>query len=357
MFQDIPEAHMWLLLEYMYRGTINVEHRQLSEILKTASSLQIRGFTSQEPPGLDKSDTPRPLIVDEEFPPAKEANLQNMETDLTDSISRIRRNGGRKTESKKSSMPKKLKLIKENTRTSPDILKHTETESVSEDDQEIERIQPVDFSTNKIDLAKYSILGSYLKSGQVRPYSEEERKVEGLPNQEIGEDKLSGGLVKNLLARHEPRPTSRHSRGDSKGDQDISGEDNLIIDKDIPQINLPESMGIDIAERLRSHFLANIPAGSYNWLDGLNNIPPVSSTSLIMENVNLEKHPAGGIRTGEIGPNGKPAVKCGECGKTLADPSSLYRHRKIHSGDKPHKCPYCPRLSNFCKILTKLLIL
>ena len=39
----------------------------------------------------------------------------------------------------------------------------------------------------------------------------------------------------------------------------------------------------------------------------------------------------------------KPSVTCEICGKKLADPSSLYRHRKIHSGDKPHKCPYCTR--------------
>ena len=44
-----------------------------------------------------------------------------------------------------------------------------------------------------------------------------------------------------------------------------------------------------------------------------------------------------------MGSNGKAAVKCEECGKVLADPSSLYRHRKIHTGEKPHKCPYCPR--------------
>ena len=36
-------------------------------------------------------------------------------------------------------------------------------------------------------------------------------------------------------------------------------------------------------------------------------------------------------------------VKCEECGKVLADPSSLYRHRKIHTGERPHKCPICSR--------------
>ena len=45
----------------------------------------------------------------------------------------------------------------------------------------------------------------------------------------------------------------------------------------------------------------------------------------------------------QIGPTGKPMVKCEICAKELADPSSLYRHRKIHNGEKPHKCPYCDR--------------
>ena len=48
-------------------------------------------------------------------------------------------------------------------------------------------------------------------------------------------------------------------------------------------------------------------------------------------------------RVGEIGDNGKPSVKCEECDKVLADPSSLYRHRKIHTGEKPHVCPFCPK--------------
>ena len=44
-----------------------------------------------------------------------------------------------------------------------------------------------------------------------------------------------------------------------------------------------------------------------------------------------------------IGDNGRPFVKCDICGKCLADPSSLYRHRKIHNGEKPHTCRFCGR--------------
>ena len=44
-----------------------------------------------------------------------------------------------------------------------------------------------------------------------------------------------------------------------------------------------------------------------------------------------------------IDENGRPCVSCEECGKVLADPSSLYRHRKIHSGEKPHSCKFCGR--------------
>ena len=90
--------------------------------------------------------------------------------------------------------------------------------------------------------------------------------------------------------------------------------------------------GLDLAERLRTQFLSRVSLAS----------PPPQGRDKTGK-VRSEKQPLGGIKTGEIGPNGKPSVKCEECGKLLADPSSLYRHRKIHTGDKPHKCPHCPR--------------
>ena len=47
LLQEVPDAHICLLLEYMYCGTISVEHQLLSEIMKTAATLQIRGFTPE----------------------------------------------------------------------------------------------------------------------------------------------------------------------------------------------------------------------------------------------------------------------------------------------------------------------
>ena len=43
----------------------------------------------------------------------------------------------------------------------------------------------------------------------------------------------------------------------------------------------------------------------------------------------------------QIGPMGKLMVKCEICGKELANRVKLYRHRKMHNGERPHSCPYC----------------
>ena len=45
----------------------------------------------------------------------------------------------------------------------------------------------------------------------------------------------------------------------------------------------------------------------------------------------------------QIGPTGKPMVQCCVCSFSFADSSSLYRHRKIHIDERPHKCPHCER--------------
>ena len=60
--KDVPERHMELLLEYMYAGRIAVKHTELAEVLKTASSLKIRGLTTPVEPEGDR-EVP-PLILE-----------------------------------------------------------------------------------------------------------------------------------------------------------------------------------------------------------------------------------------------------------------------------------------------------
>jgi len=435
--KDVSDEHMRLLLEYMYRGSISVRQPDLTEILRTASSLKIRGLTTAEAPSAvptDSHDDDAPLIVDEHI--NTDSFQQDAETSSNHSAasakSGLSRRGGHEGNGRKSSVPKKLRLSddresemssprtsswpsmpsgqEEHHRVSPLLggpisgssenqspihnLTDTEADLVEDSDQ------PVDFSTtgggSKINVApQFSILGSYLTKAGGRATSPEditERSYE-LRRAELAEDLRRAGYgsspflssleqLSSLTGGGLVRPASRDSRGDSREERNSSGEDNEIKEfkgTPPPLGSLSDTLGIDIAGRLRSHFLANLPSQSYAWLNGMAgaNAPngglgslsmgPLSSLNSLnglggggrmpaarSEGNNRrgstgstgekpDRHPLGGIRTGEIGSNGKPSVACEVCGKKLADPSSLYRHRKIHSGDKPHKCPYCPR--------------
>ena len=112
--QDISEDHMKLLLEYMYKGSISVKQHELQEILKTACSLQIHGLTTDEAPSPD-IETPRPLIVDEQqvgkvSEPGVD-RFQQVETGSSHSgTSGESVRNKRRTDGRKSSKPKKLRL-------------------------------------------------------------------------------------------------------------------------------------------------------------------------------------------------------------------------------------------------------
>ena len=164
-----------------------------------------------------------------------------------------------------------------------------DTHTLTSDTEEIYTDQPVDFSTtnnSKINMApRYSILGSYLKSGIPVGLDDQQRR------NELAEDlrRAGYGTAAPWLTGLEQltglkgglnRPASRDSRGDSREERNSSGED---YEKDSkkgsptppPQPlgagSLTDSLGIDIAGRLRSHFLANLPSQSYAWLNGMSN--------------------------------------------------------------------------------------
>ena len=305
--KDVPARHMRLLLEYMYQGRIAVKHSELAEILKTASSLKIRGLTTAEEVADNNNEASNvpALVLDED----KEDKFHQLETasnvSATSGVSGVsRRHEG--TGGRKSSKPKKLRLSGDTdssevtsprygamariTETDQDI-----TDTEIEEEKELVIDQPVDFSSTKKEEAegtktslesKYSILGSYLKAGKG---GEKLNKSGGDLSETMRLAGLNSGWMNSLSGLNSPRPASRDSRGYSKEEEDEgTGE------RDYPQLSLTETMGLgDIAERLRANFLSNLPTltpggGSYNWL-GQNSL---------LEKVKREKHNSGpgGIR-------------------------------------------------------------
>ena len=89
------------------------------------------------------------------------------------------------------------------------------------------------------------------------------------------------------------------------------------------------SDSLDLASKLRSHFLANLPAQSYAWLNGMNgvstpNIPPSNYPNSwlnmgernnrhqpsLLDSVKLDKHPLGGRDANGFLSNDKIAISC-----------------------------------------------
>ena len=315
--KDVPACHMALLLEYMYQGRIAVKHNELAEVLKTASSLKIRGLTTAEETG-DNNNEARssvpPLVLEED----REDKFHQLET--ASNVSAVSGVSGtsRRTEAqgaggRKSSKPKKLRLSGDTDSSEvtspryPAMAKITEDQDITdheiEEEKELVIDQPVDFSsTNKSNTkpedskssleSKYSILGSYLKAGKG---GDKLNKSATDLSETMRLAGLSSGWMNGLGSLSQPRPASRDSRGYSKEDEEDTMEaGDRAETQDYPQLSLSETMGLgDIAERLRANFLSNLPtltpgAGSYNWL-GQNSL---------LEKVKREKHNSGpgGIR-------------------------------------------------------------
>ncbi len=162
------------------------------------------------------------------------------------------------------------------------------------------------------------------------------------------------------LGGGDPNRTSSESSG---VDHDSEREDQPKTVPRLPHPALPGMNPQDMIQKLQQAFMNNVAAGpgapgGFNpYMMGLPATsasgfgaspmagPPMGISGMSPPRDNRSSPNTNGPNSGTrglpagLGPNGKPAVSCEICGKTLADPSSLYRHRKIHNGEKPHKCP------------------
>jgi len=372
--KDIPHHHVALLLQYMYLGQIAVKREELSQFLRSADHLKIRGLAMTSPTSNSSSDPPRrdvvvPLAEEDEdeqkrIPAAPFSVNKGRKGYLP---KKIRTSGDRISGSSSpgqqsfsdSGIPASPLPQRRNSGSLPRIMEnfnnHSEDVEQMENleqhrdltpETEAEEDQPVDFSQtaigeNVLNQPRYSILSNYLKTGKLG-HKQIHNDIKLDENEAASISKAAENLSASWLDQ-------LSLTGMQPEEEDAKKEKRSMI-------SLQETLGmagIDITERLRAHFqtqmsnsnsnfLSNLPASSLNWLN--NSSPNGKANGNRTTNAQLNNP----VNHGD--PDSIPAisvekrsVKCEICGKQLADPSSLYRHRKIHTGDKPHKCPYCTR--------------
>lgn len=58
VFHDLKYNHLKILIDFMYRGEISIDEKELSEVLKVAESLSIRGLSSFESEEEEEEEAP-----------------------------------------------------------------------------------------------------------------------------------------------------------------------------------------------------------------------------------------------------------------------------------------------------------
>ena len=331
---------MELLIEYMYTGEASVDEADVETIFRTAASLQIDGLITPQ-------QSPQPTEPTDETGYGTASRPSSASSgQSSNSVKRKLGGGGRK-----SSKPKKLCLnspdepemfsasINDKSALSPEkehVISPTPPSSrpddnISDEEDKLVIDQPVDFSirslshTPELNKSKSEIQASR----GLKVKSLESLKM-STPREQLGSfPKAMDQTNKKEDEREELREEEKENKN--------------------PSLPMAAAMGLNFAAQLQNvqtHFLASLNPALFNNLSqlqgaGRGDAPPNTPES--GKKVKKERNPMGGIRTGKIGANGKESVECEECGKELADPSSLYRHKKIHTGERPHKCPFCPK--------------
>ena len=345
-FKDIPAAHMELLIEYMYTGEASVDESDVETIFRTAASLQIDGLITPQ-------QSPQPTEPTDETGYGTASGPSSASSgQSSNSVKRKLGGGGRK-----SSKPKKLclnspeepemvsasindksALLPEKGKPRPASPEHvisptlpscSPDDNISDDEDKLVIDQPMDFSI---------------------------RSLSHTPELNKSKIQANRGLkVKSLESLKMSTPTEQLDTFQKALAQTNKKEDEMEEEREeekenkSPSLPMAAAMGLNFAAQLQNvqtHFLASLNPALFSNLSqlqgaGKGGAPPNTPES--GKKVKKERNPMGGIRTGKIGANGKESVECEECGKVLADPSSLYRHKKIHTGERPHKCPFCPK--------------
>ena len=161
----------------------------------------------------------------------------------------------------------------------PSLNSHSDDNiAVSDEEGELVIDQPVDFSNG----------GEKIKQTKPREPKPKRPKTKSLGSPNMPPS-MMGTWEEQLAKLANAAQKSQIPNPISPNGDDI-GEEN----RDPAQNSLKAAtMGLDIAAQLKNHFLASLPTQGYNWLHGMGNVPP--NTPQEMGKIK-ERTPLGGIK-------------------------------------------------------------
>ena len=296
-------SHFSFLLDYIYLGEIKVPEKDLAGVLKAAEDFQICGLYSPENNEESRDDDNTPMDLANFKAENEENPLVINESDDIEGEPESKRSRTENWPPPQIMIPPKV--------------------SVAPASHLLQNPTPSTMANNF----------STMESSPTLNKSEVQNQITDITNADPR---------RNSLPSHMPSMMSGMSQEMFQKLQQTF-INNTLNNGISPNVNLPLPLPLPLWDTSSNPALmAQAQIGA-----SFNMSPAEIPSSMMPSQISLSGSPnlsnfSRGIPSG-ISASGKPAVSCEICGKYLADASSLYRHRKIHIGDKPHKCPYCGR--------------
>ncbi|XP_076621331.1 uncharacterized protein LOC143341872 isoform X20 [Colletes latitarsis] len=371
ILKDVKFKELKAMMDYMYRGEVNISQDQLAALLKAAESLQIKGLSESKTGGSSKTDTRQQKVVPQATAPS--LDIPHASSGLTIEKNKVPRQvmaqgsvGDLPEESGSPQLPKGLSSREGSQSPTSRKRKRFRRRSVGEDTIENHE------ASNSSDLPQQMGVPAL----GIAPVADE--KVHADPTDSLGRSALMTQLTKPAdemlqlpLEKPEPNDSLIEPKSEYLEDPEESVED-LTLDDDMNDLNEMEQ---DNNRAGPSHDPSQHPAGIGAWhvtgdrsnaggvVGSVAGAPGTTDEVFLAAQEAAQAHrdsqgfplssdylctvPVGKRRryqkTGIPGNGEKQKFPCPTCPSVFSHKNNLYYHSKFECGQLPRfSCPYCP---------------
>ncbi|XP_043588934.1 longitudinals lacking protein-like isoform X7 [Bombus pyrosoma] len=386
ILKDVKFKELKAMMDYMYRGEVNISQDQLAALLKAAESLQIKGLSESKTSGSSKTDSRQQKVV----PQTSQPDIPISSSGLTIEKNKVPRQGVSQgplgdlpEDSASPQIPKGLSSREGSQSPTSRKRKRFRRKSIG-DDNSVENHE----ASNSSDMPQQMGVPAL----GIAPVADEKSHAD--PTDSIGRSALMTQLTKPAdemlqlpLEKPEPSDNLIEPKSEYLEDPEESVED-LTLDDDMNDLNEMEQ---DNNRAGPSHDPSQHPAGIGAWhvtgdrsnaggvVGSVAGAPGTTdevflaaqeaaqahrdsqgllATMLLSQDIQQPQDNSGPLwvrypgmpynpnrnRRRKNGKDSGPKYACNRCGKTYKATTSLSRHRRLECGVVPCEvCPLCDR--------------